>query len=136
MKKITVRQLMRDFKSIFPIPDEGILVTRQGGEGFVIYKVTNARPVRQDGQKEEEKINLDSLKPKEEVVTDLTYGMIKGWCQTHWEKGVDYELRYITWEDENGSPVVEKKWACPKCVTKYETMGRGHLYFLEGGEDK
>lgn len=55
---------------------------------------------------------------------------ITGWCQLHFEKGVNYPLRKINWEDENGVEVVSKKFACPKCVKHYEDMGRGRVYFI------
>lgn len=54
----------------------------------------------------------------------------RGWCELHFEKGVEYDRAFITWEDENGNPVVEKKWACPKCVEKYENMERGKVFYL------
>ena len=53
-----------------------------------------------------------------------------GWCELHFEKGVTYPRRLITWEDEYGKPIVEKKLACPKCIAKYEGMGRGRVYYL------
>ncbi len=55
---------------------------------------------------------------------------VEGWCQTHFEKNAKYVLKLVTWEDENGTPVIDKKMICPKCITKYENMGRGHLYYL------
>ncbi len=53
-----------------------------------------------------------------------------GWCEVHFEKGVTYPRKLITYEDENGVAVIEKKWACPKCIAKYEEMGKGRVYYL------
>jgi Arc/MetJ-type ribon-helix-helix transcriptional regulator len=79
--------------------------------------------------------NLDS---KEVDVYEGTYGSTnipvasttktKGFCDC--EKGVEYELTLITWEDENGTPIINRKFACPKCVEKYENMGRGRVFYL------
>lgn len=52
------------------------------------------------------------------------------WCDCHFEKGVKYDCLLISWEDENGVSVVDKKFACPKCVEKYENMGRGKVFYL------
>ena len=54
----------------------------------------------------------------------------RGWCETHFEKGATYELTRITWEDENGNIVVDKKLVCPMCLVKYKSIGRGHLTIL------
>jgi hypothetical protein len=53
-----------------------------------------------------------------------------GFCQVHFEKGAEYILQLITWEDENGNPLIDKKLACPKCIEKYQNMGRGRVYFI------
>jgi len=57
-----------------------------------------------------------------------------GWeyCQCHWEqtKGKTYPVKLITYEDENGFAVKDKKLACPDCILKYQNMGRGKLYYL------
>jgi hypothetical protein len=52
-----------------------------------------------------------------------------GWCQLHFERGVKYPLTLITWEDENGNTVIDKKLACPKCVERYEKIGRGRVFY-------
>lgn len=51
------------------------------------------------------------------------------WCQLHFEKGVQYDCKLITWEDENGNAVIKEKWACPKCIEMYEAKGVGRVYF-------
>lgn len=35
MKHINVRQLLREFNSLFPLPDEGLLVIRKEGDFFI-----------------------------------------------------------------------------------------------------
>ena len=46
------------------------------------------------------------------------------------EKGVKQEVKRITWEDENGNPVVKEKWYCDKCIKLLENKGVGRVYFL------
>jgi prevent-host-death family protein len=53
-----------------------------------------------------------------------------GFCELHYDVKGPHKRTMCTWEDEHGTPLVEKKWICDDCVTKYENMGRGHLYFL------
>lgn len=45
-------------------------------------------------------------------------------------KGKEYPVRQITWEDENGNPLINKRWACEKCIKHYQDLGRGRVYFL------
>ena len=54
---------------------------------------------------------------------------IQGWCQLHFEKGKNYPLRKVTWEDENGTEVIKDKFACPKCIQGLEGKD-GHLYLV------
>jgi len=74
----------------------------------------------------EEIENREVQKPEDDGIPKK----MNGWCQVHFEKGVEYELKLITYEDENANPIIEKKWACPKCIEKYEDIGRGKVYFL------
>lgn len=53
-----------------------------------------------------------------------------GFCELHYDTQGPHKRTMCTWDDENGTPLVDKKWICDDCVTKYENMGRGHLYFL------
>lgn len=55
---------------------------------------------------------------------------IVGWCQQHYEPKVNYDLTLINYEDENANLIVDKKYVCPKCLAKYENMGRGRVYYL------
>lgn len=54
----------------------------------------------------------------------------EGWCELHFERGVKYPLQLVTWEDENGNPIINKKMACPKCIEQYTYLGKGKLYIL------
>ena len=55
---------------------------------------------------------------------------IQGWCQLHFEKGVEYPLLKISYEDENGNETISEKLACPKCVKSLEGKGVGRVYYL------
>lgn len=121
MRTVAFRELLREPKKIFPIPVEGIEVVRREGN-FYIYPKANEPIVRQ------KEITLP-LKIPEEVMTYKGDAPMIGWCQIHFEKGKNYPLREIIWEDENGTVVVERKLACPKCVERYKSMGRGKLTF-------
>lgn len=72
----------------------------------------------------------DGAKALGKVPQTATENKIEGWCQVHFEKGVNYRLTRITWEDENGNQVIKEKWACPKCVSELENKGVGRLYYL------
>ena len=50
------------------------------------------------------------------------------WCELHFERGVTYECRLISWEDENGEVRVKEKWACPKCYDTYKLKDTGIFY--------
>lgn len=54
-------------------------------------------------------------------------GSVVGWCQGHFEQGVKYPLQKITWEDENGHPVIKDKWLCPSCISDLEGKGFGKI---------
>ena len=57
-------------------------------------------------------ITEEMINKAEKMIGDA----VVGFCEIHFEKGVKYLLKLITWEDENGTAVVDKKYACPKCV--------------------
>lgn len=88
----------------------------------VVYPLHNAQEVRVDVPTEMKR-EYGTMPPE---IDDENMG----WCELHFEKGVTYPRKLITWEDENGTPVISKKFACPKCVEKYESMGRGRVYYL------
>lgn len=55
-----------------------------------------------------------------------------GWCQLNkmhpWTSD-KFKLFLMSWEDENGTVLVGKKWACPRCIEYYATLGRGRVSF-------
>ena len=78
-------------------------------------------------------ITRNHKNPKEEVektLGKLEKSEIVRWCETHYEKGKAYPCKLITWEDEDGNTVIDKKYACPTCLAKYEGMGRGKVTYL------
>jgi len=137
MKIINVRQLLREFNSIFPIPEDGIqVVGRDESKTFYIYgvvrqdvrqyNVPKATPsVRDTGEdllldndfpekKEEKKIE------KVEMIGELRGREIwvhtgYGYCEQHFEKGVKYKLYRIIADDFNGDMVVNKLM-CENCM--------------------
>lgn len=137
MDKVTIRDFLRSPKAVLPPPEAGLEITRRDGSSFFIY------PKKMDVRQMSD--NIMPLSDKKEVMSDNLNGgenpekklvealaaevFIRGWCQLHFEKGVEYPLRNISWEDENGVAIVDKKWACPKCVEKYENMGKGKVYY-------
>lgn len=125
MREITIRQLLRDFKSLLPIPEEGIKVTRRDGEAFFIYPSVRQLSDKLPGMSDETGEKNKKFPVRRDIPEEIT-----GWCQLHFEKGVQYVLKLISWEDENGNPVIVKKLACPMCINRYETLGRGKLYYL------
>lgn len=50
-----------------------------------------------------------------------------GYCSLHFDVLGKRELTLISWEDENGNLVVDKKMVCPDCVEKYKNLGRGKI---------
>lgn len=74
------------------------------------------------------------------IVTEEKPVESMGWCMLNvahpFAKGKNYRVFKMTWEDENGTPVVDKKWACPKCIEHYTTIGRGRVSFeMEPNKD-
>jgi len=123
MTDVTVRQFFRDFKSLLPIPTDGFRVMKRKEVLFYVY--TNVRQpseaiVRQVGEMSD-KFSTMPVENKEKNM---------GWCQLHFEKGVSYPLRKITYEDENGNAVIKEKYACEKCIKNLENKGVGRVYYL------
>ena len=111
-----VRRLMRSV--VYPkdiVPED--IPKYNGGNQINIAKAdTGATPLIEIREVQEELKKIDELR----------------FCKLHWEpvKGKMFPCRLITWEDENGTPVVDKQWACPDCLAKYESMGRGRVVYL------
>ncbi len=43
-----------------------------------------------------------------------------GFCETHFERGAEYELKLVSYSDPNGIES-EPKWICPKCIKRMES---------------
>jgi len=132
MKTITFREFLRNPKSVLPPPREGIEVTRRNGDSFFIYPKRIEMSDKNKGMSDIMSDKIDVQPTDADIAVEALKGLTETFCQCHWEpvKGKIYSCKLITWEDENGSPIVDKKWACHKCILKYENMGSGHLYFL------
>lgn len=98
----------------------------------LIRGIVYPRDILQDEfeKKLENKNSTIDIPEEVETIKPVGGSVISGWCQLHFEKGKTYPIKEITWEDENGTPLVDKKWACPKCVEKYQNMGKGKLSFV------
>jgi len=94
--------------------------------GKPVAIVNTFEDVRQD-VRQEEFIEETSTAPKK---TTQSKGELYGWCQMHFEKGASYPLTKVTWEDENGVPMIKEKLVCPSCLTQLEGRDTGHLYIL------
>ncbi len=68
--------------------------------------------------------------PGDDIIEDAKIEPIMGWCQLHFEKGKNYPIRKISYEDENGNELIKQKWACPKCIGDLENKGVGRVYFV------
>jgi hypothetical protein len=122
MIKVTFREFLRTPKSFLPPPSDGLCITRRDGDNFYIYP-----NVRQTSD-----IMSDIATPKEIRVDNSTMPVDTEvkimYCQLHFEKGVMYDCQLISWEDENGELRVDRKFACPKCLSKYRNLTVGTLY--------
>lgn len=88
-------------------------------------------PIKIEGENSE-KIITDSYSATFQATNIPVKSSLKEnrWCELHFEKGVKYDCRKITWEDEHGNPIIKEKWACPKCIESYENKGIGRVYYL------
>lgn len=131
MKTISIMELR---KNVYAATKElPVMVTAKGKTLFYIVEEmptvqfkSGTMPV--ENKKVKWKVIPGNVELEERLAIEPT--KIIDWCQLHFEKGVTYELKLITWEDENGTPIIDKKLACPKCIEKYQKMGRGRVYFL------
>jgi len=48
---------------------------------------------------------------------------LRGFCKGHFEKGVEYDLKKVAYEDVNGAEA-EPKWLCPDCIEKMKSEVR------------
>lgn len=52
-----------------------------------------------------------------------------GFCEYHFEKGKTYARLLVSYEDENGNLIVEKKLLCPNCISKFKNRNVGKLIY-------
>ncbi len=124
MKTINVRQLLREFNSIFPLPADGIKVDRRDGDSFYIYpKSLETPPLPIDTPSEIPEEHTDEIPPE-------VPSIVMGYCQGLFEKGLIQKTTRITYEDENGNPTIKDKMYCDKCIKRLEEKGIGRVYYL------
>jgi len=121
-----VRKLIRE------VLEEKYLITGLHPTGETVSMdippVTGTMPVENIPETLEDKYKRgETITPSTQPTTTPP---ILAWCQLHFEKGMSFTCNLITYEDENGTATIEKKWACPKCIEHYQNMGRGRVYFL------
>lgn len=52
----------------------------------------------------------------------------KRYCELHFESGVEYDCRLVSFENENGDVVIDTKWACPKCYMELKNRDYGIVH--------
>ena len=78
-------------------------------------------------------------KGQEKVYEEITYEPVKGYepkeestptqmkkrgfCEGHFERGVDYDLQLVAYEDADGNESTPK-WICPSCIAKVEQQAK------------
>jgi hypothetical protein len=144
MITITLRTLLRDFKSVLPIPKEGIHVIRRDGEDFYIYPdVRHTSDIISPPTQKEmvPKPNLQISQTTkivpihDELWEDSNYLPIKkeriveSYCATWHGQGVKNTVYAIKKIDPTDKILWEKK-LCKECIVKEldscKTFG-GHL---------
>ena len=117
---VTVREMLRNFKKLFPIPSTGIRVTRRDGDDFWMYPQEMSDigtiPIENIEQ------NIGTMPPENTGVKNSNMTVENktkwGWCEGHFEKGKEYDLRLISIEDNNAQVFVNRKWYCEECISK------------------
>lgn len=124
MKVISLRDFqLKPSKYLSELP---LVLTQYGKPILSVNKYTES--VNKSQTTIEESVNGKEV-AAEKISENLEEPPV-GWCEVHFEKGKEYPLIKITWEDENGLPIIKEKWACPDCVKKYEHIGRGRVFYL------
>lgn len=119
-----VRMLVRNVLYPLAIPpnDIPVITTMEGNPVFKEDVPHNGTPA------------LVPIPDLPRIREEDTSPIIQGWCQTNAAhpllRNQNFPIRKITWEDEEGRPIVSEKWACPKCVEHYQNLGRGRVFFL------
>jgi len=61
--------------------------------------------------------------PQKSVVTSQeSVNTRYGYCEQHFEKGVQYQLTQVRFTDSNGDS--EEKWVCPSCLKSMERFAK------------
>ena len=122
MKTVKLRDFQRQ-ASIF-LNDLPIVLTSKNVPVAIVHPLENK--VGENGEwvvSEKEPISQDNmpLKAEKEIVEHLSEKAPEhGWCEEHFERGVEYPLKEISYEDIDGV-IVWKKKICPKCIKKLES---------------
>jgi len=124
MKTINVRELKRNLKSIFPLPEDGVRVEYRDGTDFYIYPTPKGDVIHTGTIPLE---NVIQEEPEEKPT-------ISAWCLINvahpFVASKNYPCHLISWEDEHGSMLIKNKTACLDCIEYYKNMGRGKLIFI------
>jgi hypothetical protein len=121
MDTINVRDFLRNFKKYFPLPEHGIRVKRKGGD-FMVIKIPEEQSLQQENLPQD--IEKSKVEPEANISPQISSPK-KGFCQGHFEKGIEYELKQVTYEDERGEPVYTRQ-LCWECLEKIKTYQRYH----------
>lgn len=63
-----------------------------------------------------------------ETVGEFQFRISEGWCQGHFERGVNHKRYLVTWEDENGDVKIDHKWYCKECLDRLFNLKKGKIY--------
>ena len=125
--KLTSLKALNFLKDIYP---NIVLKKTQLEIAFKFYDKSISKEEAEKSMKLAKRIGIKT--PSEPLVPsgEVEKKRIQGWCQLHFEKGVEYPLLKISYEDENGNETISEKLACPKCVKSLEGKGVGRVYYL------
>ena len=140
MKTISTREFQLHLKSYIDGFEDLTLTKRDKVVGYFLHELPDTKHIPTGT------IPLDNIAgfpintPVMAVITptstmpvenlDEISEVVNRWCELHFEAKKNYPCRMINYEDENGAVLVERKWTCPNCIEKYESMGKGRIYFL------
>jgi len=101
MKKVSLRDFqLRPSDYLDKLP---IVLTRYGKEVAVVHP----------------RETIEEITRAAEEIASEVFGTRRGFCKGHFEKGVEYDLKKVAYEDVNGAEA-EPKWLCPDCIKKME----------------
>lgn len=141
MNSITARDFIRNFATMFPLPEEGLEVTHQKYGSFYVTANPQATPSKTEIPP------LENSEITEEDVANVVGNDDGGaalgtipqkkfdYCRTPFyghPKGQMYQLTTIQFDDPNGN-VLYKGGACPGCIAQYkEQMKKEGTLYIEG----